>query len=125
MSDRIKIEKLDRLAADVRVGDNERTMARKAAARLRNKPPVLQHIIVEVARPRPPSFHGRVEEAKYAEVDGFVQLYSMEERSLGRKFRRLIVPPLNARETASILLRSKVDWKSSSFSRPLVYPKGF
>jgi hypothetical protein len=126
MSDRIKLEKLERLAADVRVGDNERTMARRAAARLRSKPPELQHITIQTARPRPSAgFHGKVEEAMYAETDGAIQLYSMEGRSLGKKFCRKINPPLNGRETAAILLRSKVDWKSSSFNRVLVYPKGF
>ena len=121
-----KLRKIDAVAADVRGDPTTREAARKAAARLRNEPPVLQPITIQTAKPRPSErFYGAVAEGKYAEVDGGVQLYSMDDRSLGRKYFRKIVPPLNARETAAILLRSKVDWKSSSFGRQLIYPKGF
>ena len=123
MRDELKLKKkIDAIANDARADPNIRKVARSKSAAIK---PVLQHIIVQVARPRPSAqFYGRVEEAKYSEDDGFVQLYSMEDRSLGRKFRRKIVPPLNARETAAILLRSKVDWRSSSFNRKIIYPKG-
>jgi hypothetical protein len=125
-SDAAKLKKIENVANDERADPNVRAIARSKAAKLRNEPPDLQYITIQTAKPRPSAgFHGRVEEGKFAEVDGSIQLYSMDDRSLGRKFCRKIVPPLNARETAAILLRSKVNWKSSSFSRPLIYPKGF
>jgi hypothetical protein len=122
--DPIKLKlKIAAVADDVRGDKHTRAAARAAAAKLRSASPDLIHITIQVAKPRPSTgFHGKVEEAKYAETDGGVQLYSMDDRSLGRKFYRKVAPPLSAREVAGILLRSRVNWKSSSFSRPLNYP---
>ena len=64
-------------------------------------------------------------QGKFAELDGVVQLYSSEGRSYGKKFCRKIVPPLNARELAAVMLRQMSRAKNNSFSRKLVYPKGF
>jgi hypothetical protein len=84
----------------------------------------LKIIRVEVRRPRWPD-PGKVEEAYYADLGGEVQLYSMQKRSWGNKFRRKIPEGLNAHETAALLLRSLVRRNSSSFTRKLVYPPGY
>jgi hypothetical protein len=85
----------------------------------------LRHIYVEVRRPRGLD-PGQVEEAKWAETDdGCVQLYAMSGRSFGKKFKRQIVAPLTARETAALLLRSLLRGRGSDFSRRLTYPPGY
>jgi hypothetical protein len=84
----------------------------------------LRLVRIEVARPRG-DFHGRVEEAYYAQIGDDVQLYSMQKRSWGKRFCRKIPEGLNAHETAALLLRSLVRRNSSDFSRKLIYPPGF
>jgi hypothetical protein len=84
----------------------------------------LQYIYVEIRRPRGTD-PGQIEEAKFATDGKFVQLYSMQERSWGLKFRREIPEGWAPRETASRLLRSKVNTRSSDFGRKLFYPKGY
>ena len=126
MRDNIKLKmKIDAVAADARGDAATREVARTKSAKIT---PVLQPIFVEVARPRLSSGfpNGKIEQAQWAEVEpGIVQLFSLDGKSLGHKFRRAVRAPLSARQVAALLLRQKVDWKSSSFNRPLVYPRGF
>jgi hypothetical protein len=91
---------------------------------LRSVSDELKHIYIEVARPRG-TFTGKIEECLYADLGDEVQLYSMQKRSWGKKFRRKIPEGLNARETAALLLRSMLRRKSDSFSRKLYYPPGY
>ena len=85
--------------------------------------PELQHIYIEVHRPRGTD-PGQIEEA-FGVEGRYVQLYSMQGRSWGRKFRREIPESWTPRETAARLLRSKVNMKSNDFGRRLTYPAGY
>ena len=54
MRDKLKLQKkIDAIADDERANPNIRATARKAAAKLRNEPPVLQTITIQTAKPRP------------------------------------------------------------------------
>jgi hypothetical protein len=75
-------------------------------------------IVVEVARPRPPSFHGRVEVGYYVVVDGYVVLTDEQGKPVGNK-----VPIGNGdpRGIACSLLRRRRPGSYSDFDAPISY----
>jgi hypothetical protein len=86
----------------------------------------LQDIYIQTRRPHGKD-PGATEWAKFAVVDNgaAVQLYSTQGRSWGPKFKRAIPESFTARETAALILRTKVGQRNSDFSRKLIYPKGY
>jgi hypothetical protein len=66
---------------------------------------------------------GRIEEAKFALDDGYVQLYDMQNLSMGPKHRRKLPAHLAPNELAAVMLRDTVGKRRSDFNRPLRYQK--
>jgi hypothetical protein len=77
-------------------------------------------IVVEVARPRPPSFHGRVEVGYYVVTEGFVVLTDEQGRPVGDKQR---IGDGDPRLIACVMLRRSRRRNSSfaDFNAPISY----
>ena len=76
-------------------------------------------IVVEVARPRPPSFHGRVEVGYYCVADRHVVLCDENGRPIGERF--FLNEGADARGIACAMLRRRRRVSYSDFDAPISY----
>jgi hypothetical protein len=66
---------------------------------------------------------GAIEECRYAVDDDHVQLYDMQNMSMGPNYRRKLPPHLAPSQLASVMLRETVGKRRSDFTRVLRYQK--
>ena len=83
----------------------------------------VQTVTIQLERPRG-SFPGKVETGSYIVQDGTVLLVDKYGSPIDRvRFGRKLRPGEDAKAVACVLTRRRVSGKSSSFNRPLRYPK--
>jgi hypothetical protein len=76
-------------------------------------------IVVEVARPRPPHFHGRIEVGYYVVVEGSVVLTDEQGRPIGERVRIGNGDPRGI--ACSMLRRRRKGSFTTDFDSPISY----
>jgi hypothetical protein len=84
---------------------------------------LIRTVTIELQRPRG-DFHGKVATQSYVVEDGTVLLVDQNGSPIDRvRFGRKLKPDEDAKAMACILTRQRLGGKSTSFNRPIHYPK--
>lgn len=84
---------------------------------------LIQTVTIQLERPRG-QFPGKIEHGSYIVDDGTVFLVDKYGNPIDRvRFGRKLKPNEDAKAVACVLTRQRLWGKSSSFNRPIQYPK--
>ena len=81
-------------------------------------------ITITLARPRPPSFPGKIAEGHFTVEGDTVLLTDKDGTAVDRyRLKQKLTPGADARAVACNLLRSRYSGSESAFNRVIAYPK--